>query len=173
MLAQNPQNTRAWGGKVISHSTLDEMARYSRQLWASVPTLAHAPATWLAGNAAGWKYLDAASVTYSGASGDASAWVRNQAGAAGRARLGLLVGMNVLNGGTSASRLAGTTTGKFAMSASQLQAWGSALVAHSQVCGLVLSRYNADYFGRSDVRTAVAALRNESSAREATSCRTR
>jgi hypothetical protein len=173
MLAQNPQNAGAWGGEAISHATLDEMARYSRQLWPSVPTLAHAPATWLAGNGAGWKYLDAASVTYSGSSGDPAAWVGNQAGAAGRARLGLLVGMNVLNGGTSPSKLAGTTRGRLAMSASQLESWGSALVAHSRVCGLVLSRYDEGYFGRSDVKTAVAALRDEARARAATSCRTR
>jgi hypothetical protein len=173
MLAQNPQNARAWGGKTISYATLDEMARYSRQRWPSVPTLAHAPATWLAGNGAGWKYLDAASVMYSGSSGDAAVWVGKQASAAGQARLGLLVGMNVLNGGTSASRLAGTTDGKFAMSASQLQTWGSALVAHSKVCGLVLARYDGGYFGRSDVKTAVATLRDKAGARAATSCRTR
>ena len=76
-------------------------------------------------------------------SGDAGAWIASQANAAGKARLGLLVGMNVLNGGTSASRLPGTTKGKFAMSASQLQTWGSALVAKSQVCGLVLVRYGS------------------------------
>ncbi len=173
MLAQNPQNTRAWGGKAISHATLDEMARYSRQRWPSVPTLAHAPATWLAGYAAGWKYLDAASVTYSGSSGDAATWVGKQASAAGGARLGLLVGMNVLNGGTSQSRLDGTADGKYAMSATQLQTWGSALVKESRVCGLVLSRYDEGYFGRSDVKSAVAALRDKASARAATSCRKR
>jgi hypothetical protein len=173
MVAQNPQNARAWGGKAISYATLDEMARYSRQLWPSVPTMAHAPATWLAGYAAGWKYLDAASVMYSGSSGDAARWVSNQADAAVRARLGLLVAMNVLNGGTSASKLAGTADGKYAMSASQLQTWGSALVAHSRVCGLVLSRYDGGYFGRSDVKTAVAALRDKAEARAATSCRKR
>jgi hypothetical protein len=173
MLAQNPQNARAWGGKAISHATLDEMARYSRARWPSVPTMAHAPATWLAGYAAGWKYLDAASVMYSGSSGDAARWVSNQADAAVRARLGLLVAMNVLNGGTSASKLAGTTEGKYAMSASQLQTWGSALVAHSRVCGLVLSRYDGGYFGRSDVKSAVAALRDKAEARAGTSCRKR
>ena len=59
------------------------------------------------------------------------------------------------------------------MSASQLRAWGPDLVAHSQVCGLVLSRYDEGYFGRSDVKSAVAALRDKASARAATSCRTR
>ena len=171
VLVLSPQTAKAWGGRQISHATLEEMARYSRERWPALPTIAHASTSWLAGKSTPWQYLDAASVTYSGAVGDAGAWVTQQASAAGRARLGLLVGMNVLNGGTSASRLAGTTRGKFAMSASQLQSWGSALVANSRVCGLVMSRYDAGYFGRSDVRSAVASLAGKARARSATSCR--
>ena len=113
MLAQNPQDAGCMGRQ-------GDLARYAgRDGQLQPPALAVGPdagtcaATWLAGNAAGWKHLDAASVTYSGSSGDAAAWVRSQAGAAGRARLGLLVGMNVLNGGTSPSKLAGTSKGKW------------------------------------------------------------
>jgi hypothetical protein len=173
IVVQDPHNARKWGGRQISHATLDEMARYSRQLWPALPTLAHAPAEWLAGNAAAWRYLDASSVTYSGSLGDAGTWVNRQASAAGRARLGLLVGMNVLNGGTSASRLPGTTSGKYAMSASQLRTWGTAMLAPSQVCGLVLSRYDSGYFGRADVKDALGDLRAKAGSRAATSCRAR
>jgi hypothetical protein len=81
--------------------------------------------------------------------------------------------MDVLNGGTSASQLPGTTKGKFAMSASQLQSWGSALVAQSRGCGLVMSRYDAAYFGRSDVKEAVKTVAEQAEARAATSCRVR
>ena len=173
LLVQNPQNATAWGGGEISHATLDEMARYSRQRWPAIPTIAHAPPSWLGAKATPWQYLDASSVMYSGSAGDAGAWVDKQAGAAGKARLGLLVGMNVLNGGTSASRLAGTTEGKFAMSASQLRSWGSTLVAPSQVCGLVMVRYDDTYFGRSDVKEAVGTIAQKAGARAATSCRVR
>lgn len=171
LLVQDPQSARKWGGRTISHATLDEMARYSRQRWPGLPTLVHAPADWLAGYSAGWKYLDAASMTYQGSAGDASTWVDRQTSAAGRAGLRLLVGMNVLNGGTSASGIPGKTSGRYAMSASQLRTWGSALVAPGAVCGLMLNRYDAKYFGRSDVRDAVQVLGDKAAARAASSCR--
>jgi hypothetical protein len=173
LLVQNPQNAKAWGGRQISHTTLDDMARYSRQRWPAIPTIAHAPPSWLGTKATPWQYLDASAVMYSGSAGDAGVWVGKQASAAGKARLGLLVAMNVLNGGTSTSRLAGTTAGKFAMSASQLQSWGSTLVAQSQVCGLMLARYDDVYFGRSDVKEAVVTVARKAGVRAATSCRVR
>ena len=93
--------------------------------------------------------------------------------AAAKGRLGLLVGMNVLNGGTSASQLPGTSPGKYAMSATQLRTWGSVLAVHTGVCGLFLSRYDVEYFGRSDIKQAVADLAGKAGARATTSCRSR
>ncbi len=173
LLVQNPQDAGLWGRRAISHATIEEMARYSRQRWPGLPTIAHAPATWLAANATPWQYLDASSVMYKGSYGDAAAWVAGQASAAGKARLGLLVGMNALNGGTSASGLPGVTQGMYAMSASQLGSWGSAVLAESRVCGLMLSRHDAAYFGRSDVKASVATLAAKSLGRATTSCRVR
>jgi hypothetical protein len=149
------------------------MARYSRQRWPTLPTIAHAPPSWLSANPTPWQYLDVAYVTFQGSAGDPAVWVSSQASAAGQARLGLMVGMNVLNGGTSASGLAGTAPGKYAMSASQLRSWGSTLAAQIEVCGLVLSRYNAGYFGRTDVKDAVAAVAQKAASHAATSCRVR
>jgi hypothetical protein len=149
------------------------MAHYSRQRWPAIPTIVDAPPSWLRAKTTAWQYLDASSVMYSGAAGDAGAWVGKQASDAVAARLGLLVGMNVLNGGTSSSGLAGTTQGKFAMSASQLRTWGSAILAQSRVCGLMMSRYDEGYFGRSDVKDAVAALGEKARTHAATSCRVR
>jgi hypothetical protein len=173
LLVQRPQNAKAWGGQTISYSALEEIARYSRQRWPALPTIVRAPPAWLAAKPTAWAYLDASSVTYQGSAGDPGAWVGEQASAAGKAGLGLLVGMNVLSGGTSASGLPGTTAGKFAMSASQLRTWGSTLAAHSRVCGLELSRYDTGYFGRSDVREAVAVVAQKAASRAATSCRVR
>lgn len=173
LLVQYPQNAGAWGGQEIPYTTLEEMARYSRQRWPALTTIAHAPPSWLAGKTTPWQYLDASSVMYSGSAGDAGAWVSKQASTAGEARLGLLVGMNVLNGGTSASGLAGTTEGNFAMSASQVRTWGSALVAQHGVCALLMSRYDEGYFGRSDIKDAVAVVGEKARTRAAISCRVR
>jgi len=171
LLVQNPHNARAWGGQAISHATLEEMARHSRLRWPGLPTMVHAPAAWLATKSSPWQYLDAASVTYASWAGDPGTWVNGQATAAGRVGLGLLVNMNVLNGGTSESRLAGSTEGKYAMSASQLRSWGSVLAAQSKVCGLALVSYDATYFGRSDVKDAITAVAGKARDRAATSCR--
>jgi hypothetical protein len=173
LLVQDPHVVTDWGGRQISHATLDEMARYSRQRWPRIPTIVHAPPSWLGAKTTAWQYLDASSVMYAGAAGDATAWIGKQASDASDARLGLMVGMNVLNGGTSSSGLAGTTQGKFAMSASQLRNWGSALLVPSRVCGLLMSRYDEWYFGRSDVKDAVAVLGEKARTHAATSCRVR
>ena len=92
---------------------------------------------------------------------------------AGKARLGIVVGMNVLNGGTSSSGISGTQKGKYAMSATQLRNWGSTLVADTRTCGFVLHRYEARYFGRTDIAGALGELGRKAGARQATSCRKR
>jgi hypothetical protein len=173
LLVPNPQYAERWGGRVIPQATLDEMARYSRGRWPGLTTVVQAPASWLADKSSPWQYLDAASVMYAGSAGDAAGWIAAQAAAASDARLGLLVAMNVLNGGTSSSGIRGDNAGKYAMSASQLRSWGAALLEPTRVCGLMMSSYDADYFGRSDVRAAVATLRDKASAHPATSCRVR
>jgi hypothetical protein len=173
LMVESPHRSANWGGKGISYATLDEMARYSRLRWSAMPTLVHAPPSWLSSNPTAWQYLDAASTVYYGTSGDAATWIGRQVTDAGRGRLGLFVGMNVLNGGTSSSGIPGTSAGRYAMSASQLQNWGSALLNRSEVCGLSMWRYNTTYFGRSDIRSAVATLKDKARAHAARSCRVR
>ena len=122
LLILSPDVAGRWGGQRISHATLDEMARYSRSRWAAVPTIVEADAAWL-GTTTAWSWLDGVWAIYSASAGDAATWVGRQASAAGRARLGIMLGMNVLNGGTSASGIRGTQPGKYAMSATQLRNW--------------------------------------------------
>ena len=172
LLVIAPHDARRWGGQRIPHATLDEMARYSRSRWPAVPTIVESDAAWLA-TTTSWSWLDAVSTVYAGAAGDAGTWVRRQASAAANARLGIIVGMNVLNGGTSSSGIAGSQAGRYAMSATQLRTWGSVLVAESRACGFVLQRYDARYFGRTDIGGALAELRRRAGDRQAPSCRTR
>jgi hypothetical protein len=172
MLVQNPHYAERWGGRTIPQANLDEMARYSRGRWPGLTTVVQAPATWLATKSTAWQYLDAASVMYAG-SGEAAKWIAAQVAAASDARLGLMVAMNVLSGGTSSSGIQVLGAGNYAMSATQLGTWGAALLAPTRVCGLMMSRYHSDYFGRSDVKAAVATLAQKASAHAGTSCRVR
>jgi hypothetical protein len=172
LLVLSPDDARRWGGQRIPHSTLDEMARYSRSRWSAVPTLVESDAAWL-GTTTSWSYLDAVWAVYGASAGDVAMWVGRQASAAGRARLGIVIGMNVLNGGTSPSGIPGTQAGKYAMSATQLRNWGSVLVADTRTCGFVLHRYESRYFGRTDIAGAVAELGRKAEERQAASCRKR
>jgi hypothetical protein len=170
VLVVSPHNSRLWGGRTIPYATLDEMARYSRVRWPGIPTLVEAPAAWLA-RKSDWSHLDAALGTYAATTGDAASWIASQASAARGTGLGFLAEMNVLNGGTSASGIRGTTSGKYAMSASQLRNWGSTILAQGYVCGLLLARYDDAYFQRSDIRDAVRDLAGKASSRAGRSCR--
>jgi hypothetical protein len=134
------------------------MARYSRERWPGLPTIVKAPPSWLAASPTPWRYLDASAVVYSGSAGNVEDWATRQARTAIDAGLGLLIGINVLNGHTSASQLA---------------SWGSALLRQNHVCGLVMYRYEATYFSRSDVKAAVASLTEQAQAHAKTSCRVR
>lgn len=173
MLMESPQAAGHWGGAAVNQATLEAMAQYSRQLWPGMPTIAHASPVWLAQASFRWQYLDAASVTYYAYKGDAGTWTNAQVTAASRAGLGLLMGINPLDGGNSSSGIAGSTRGRYAMSASQFATWGSALLAPTRVCGLAVWRYDQRYFGRADVKSAVATLVGKAKAHAATSCRVR
>jgi hypothetical protein len=172
LLVQSPDQAGSWGGQRISHATLDEMARYSRSRWAAVPTVVEADAAWLA-TTTSWSWLDGVWAIYGAGDGDAATWVGRQASAADRARLGIMLGLNVLNGGTSASGIKGTQPGRYAMSATQLRNWGAVLVADSRACGLALQRYEARYFGRTDIAGALGELGRKAEARQVASCRRR
>jgi hypothetical protein len=172
LLIVDPDNAGRWGGQRIPHTTLDEMARYSRARWSAVPTIVDAAPAWLSTTTT-WRYLDAVTIAYTAAAGDPAAWASRQAGAAAQARLGLLLGMNALNGGTSASGIAGSQPGKYAMSATQLRNWGSILLAEDRACGLVLLRYDSAYFGRTDVAGSLSELRRKAGDLQGASCRVR
>ena len=91
LLILSPDVAGRWGGQRISHATLDEMARYSRSRWGAVPTIVEADAAWL-GTTTAWSWLDGVWAIYSASAGDAATWVGRQASAAGRARLGIMLG---------------------------------------------------------------------------------
>jgi hypothetical protein len=158
MLVQSPQSSSRWGGRPLSYSELEEMARYSRERWPGLPTIVQAPPSWLAASPSPWRYLDASSVVYSGSAGDVEFWASRRAREARSAGLGLLFGVSVLEKTTTAA---------------QLEGWGSALLAQDNVCGLVIRRYRISYFSRTDVKAAVASLVDQARERSATSCRVR
>lgn len=170
-LIDEPQNASRWGGRVIPQSTVEEMARYSKDLWPGMHTLVRAAPSWLASSSISYRYLDAGWAQYVAGRGDAANWVAAEAAAAKRKALGLVVGLNVLDGGNGSSRIRGTRSGKWSMSASEIRSYGSAMLGQSLACGFFNWMFDSDYYGRSDVRSAMADVSAKARAHARTSCR--
>jgi hypothetical protein len=173
-LIDEPQNAAKWGGKVISQATVEAMAKYSKAIWPSLPTFARVAPTWLAQSSITYTYLDAGWAQYVSNFGDATKWITANVSAAKNKRLGLAVGLNVLNGGNGSSGIRGTRSGKYAMSATELRNYGTALLNQSYACGFFNWSYlegGSTYLSRTDIKSAMTDLSRKAKAHVQTSCR--
>lgn len=170
-LIDEPHRPQRWGGKGISHQTLEEMAKFSKQLWPQMPTLVRVVPSWLAGARFTYKYVDAGWLQYTAQKGDARRWVTAEAAVAKREGLGLVVGLNVLNGGNGSSKIRGATRSKWAMSATELRNYGGAMLDEPLACGFFMWTHDPQYYGRSDIKSAMASLSAKAKAHAKTSCR--
>jgi uncharacterized protein YfcZ (UPF0381/DUF406 family) len=158
MLIDEPHSASSWGGEIVPHAMLEQMARYSKSLWPDLTTTVRSHATWLKGAKFRWASLDAAWAQYSARRGDVSAYVAENVAAAREAGLGLIVGMNVLDGGDGSSRQPGTYRGAYNMSPAELSAYGRVLAAHPYACSLQLWKYDPIFMERADVKSALSEL---------------
>ena len=170
-LIDEPHRTARWGGRGIPRKTLEEMARYSKQLWPDMHTLVRVAPTWLAGAPFRWKHLDAGWAQYRASHGDPKRWIASETRAAEHEGLGLMVGLNVLDGGNGSSRIRGNSRRKWAMSASEIRKYGAALLGSRRACGFFNWTHDSKYYRRSDIRSAMAEVSKRARAHERTSCR--
>jgi hypothetical protein len=168
-LLDEPDDYRNWGGETIPPATIEAMAHYSKQLWPTMTTFIRAKPTYLA-NGPAYVHLDAAWAQYASYHGDFATWFNTQVSAAKSKRLGLMVGLNVLDGGTKDSGIPGSGSGKYAMSASQLRTWGSAMLSQSYPCGFLMWRYDSTYLGRADIASVTRDLAAKARTHLKTSC---
>jgi hypothetical protein len=159
-LLDEPDDPTNWGGKTISPATVEAMAQYSKQLWPTMATFIRAKPTYLTSGPT-YRYLDAAWAQYASYHGNLTTWFNAQVSAAKSKRLGLMVGLNALRGGTNGGK----------MSASQLRSWGTTLVSQSYTCGFIMGwTYDAAYFGQADIASATRDLSAKAKSHTKTSC---
>ncbi|HEY7614516.1 MAG TPA: hypothetical protein VH764_16060 [Gemmatimonadales bacterium] len=166
-IMDEPQDTRNWNGHQVARAEIDEMARYSKEIWPGLPTIIRGWAWYLKGY--NYKYLDAAWAAYHVRFGSIDQFIEENVGDAKAAGLALVVGLNVVAGGGDEG-LPGYHTSKNAMTASQLRTWGNALLDEPYGCAFFMFRFNPDYFARSDIQEAVADLSAKARRRENRSC---
>jgi hypothetical protein len=170
-LIDEPHRAVKWGGKIIPQATVEAMALYSKQIWPTMNTFVHTQTVWLASSPVIYTNLDASWVQYAAGKGDVTKYIGNETYYAKSKGLGLMVGLNVLNGGNGSSGIRGTSSGKYSMSATELRTYGSTLLNASYACGFIMWMHNLTYYGRSDIKSAMADLSSKAKAHAKTSCR--
>jgi hypothetical protein len=169
-LLDEPNLASRWGGKVIPQATVEAMAHYSKQLWPGMLTFVRVVPSWLIAAPVTYTYLDAGWAQYAAYKGDAATWLTGEVAAAKAKGLGLVVSLNVLNGGNGSSGIRGPGSGKYSMSAAELRSYGGALLDETYTCGLLMWMYEPAYFGRTDIQAAMADVSAKARSHGKTSC---
>jgi hypothetical protein len=174
-LIDEPHNTNKWGGKIIPHATVEAMAKHTKMIWPNLATFVRARPTWLAQSSITYVYLDAGWFQYEAQyMGDVTIATNKEVNAAKAKRLGIAVGLNVLDGGNGSSGIRGTRTGKYKMSATEIRNYGTVLLNQTYSCGFFNWTWiegGAEYFARSDVSSAMSYLSGKARNHVKTSCR--
>ena len=170
-LVDEPHFADRWGDKQIPQATVEEAAKYSKSIFPSLPTLVNAPANWLASASVTYTGLDAGWAMFrSKTSSSPASWIQQQVNRAKSKKLGLIAGMNVLDGGNGSSGIRGTQPKTWKMSAAELRTYGNALLGQSYVCAFSMWRYDATYYNRADVKAVMAELSAKAKSHAKTSC---
>ena len=169
-LIDEPEDPTRWNGKPIAYSELEEVARYSKEVFPGLTTIVRVVPTWLQGAAFRWVHLDAAWAQYTASKGDVTVYRDKQAAAAKDQGLGLMFSLNVLDGGDGSSGRQGTKSSSHNMSALELATYGKALIEAPHGCGLFMWREDAGFLGAPGIRAAMDVLSAQAKARPATSC---
>jgi hypothetical protein len=164
------------------------MARYSKEIWPTMPTVLRTDPSDLEEHAAafgtrwpGWKwsYLDAASARYLTRKGRVEDFAASEQASARRQHLALVVGLNVLSGGDGSSGISSPRSGRWAMSPDELRRYGSTLLLETTACAFEMWRYETPgsvfedflYFRRPEISEAVVELAAIASRRPSRACR--
>ena len=154
-IMDEPSDPHNWLGHQVSLADIDEMARYSKEIWPDLPAVIRGWPWYLKGYE--YKYLDAAWAQYAARFGSIDDFIATNVEDAKASGLALVIGLNVLAGGGEHG-LPGYYNEKFSMSAAQLREWGGAFLAKPYGCAFFMFRYDSAYFNRPDIRDAMAEL---------------
>ena len=172
-LLDEPQTSRKWNGKQVPYANLEAAAEYSKRLWPRLATLVRADAVFLGKAPNRWIHLDAAWAQYASRRGKVEPYVERQVAAARKAGLGLVLGLNVLDGGDGTSRLRGTKSKYWAMSPTEIGRYGSVLASEPNACALILWKYDREdtaYFAHPAIQAALEELGRLAANRPSRSC---
>lgn len=173
MMVDEPHSTPSWGGQAVPYATIEQMAKYTKSLWPSLMTSVRANATWLDGAGFRWAYLDAAWAQYSVRKGSVTNFVSGEVAAAKLAGLGIVIGLNILDGGDGSSGVVGTYAGGWNMSPTEVRTYGKVLIADPWVCSFQSWKYQSSYMVQAGISTALKEVADLGNSIRHESCKVR
>jgi hypothetical protein len=156
-LLDEPQDPSNWNGVPVTPAMVDQMGQYSKQLWPKMATIVRTAPKFFPSAP---KYVDAAWAQYLSRFGSPSDYIERNVSDAKARGLQLVVGLNVIGGGTP---------NLTPMSASEVESYGRALLSSTYPCAFISWQYRSSYLS-SDVTRAMATLRGLAQNRSSRSC---
>jgi hypothetical protein len=154
-IMDEPSDPNNWFGHPVPVSQIEEMAKYSKEIWPDLPAVIRAWPSYVKGYP--FQYLDAVWAQYHERFGSLDEFIASNVRDAKASGLELVLGLNVLAGGGDGG-LPGYYFNKKSMTAQQLKQWGNALLDQPYGCAFFMFRYDPAYFQRPDIKEAMAEL---------------
>jgi hypothetical protein len=162
-LIDEPNDPHNWGGRPVSPATLEEMAKYSKMRWPGMVTVVRTYPDYLTKYSGSYHYLDAAWAQYVIFRWpNVKDFISSNVAKAKQKGLGLVVGLNIIKGGSKRGE---------PMTASQVRSYGSALLDNSYPCAFISWQYRDWYMSSSAVKDAMSTLRRQAQSRAFKTCR--
>jgi hypothetical protein len=134
------------------------MARYSKQRWPRMATIVRTHPSYFKSKP---RYVDAAWAQYLSRRGSAQNYIRESVADAQRRGLQLVVGLNVVHGGTP---------NRTRMTPKQVESYGSTLLGSSYPCAFVSWKYTSSQLSGASMKSAMKTLRRKAENRSRKSC---
>jgi hypothetical protein len=169
-LMDEPDDQADWDGKRVSAAEVDAMAKYSKEVWPTLPTSVRVVPAYFQGYQ--FKYLDAVWAQYHVRFAPLDAYIRDNVRDAKASGLALIGGINLIDGGSGESGIPGRKPGKlWAMSAAEIRAWGGAVMAEPSICAFLMFEHRHNYLARPDIKAALAELKAKAEKHPGPACR--
>jgi len=165
LMYDEPHDPSNWDGKPVPYPLIDAAAAESKKLWPTLPVGVAGPLTFLV-KGAPYKYLEMGLSQYITKRGEVKQYAEKEVEAVKQAGLKLVFSMNVLGPGGSTGkegrgrksgdeRVKDVDAGAMRMRPDQLKEFGSVLLSQPGVIGLLMWKYDEDYFGQKDIHEAM------------------
>jgi hypothetical protein len=197
-LVDEPDCSSCWGGKPITGAQVAEIGRYAKSIIPGVPTVVRVVPAWFRRVGLNGNNIDLAWAQYEGALHQPSLKMTPEqfrdvnVADAKALGMGVIMGMNALDGGDGSSRIPGTydlriVSTRWQMSAAEVERAGTVFAKEPYVCAVIDWRYSPTFTvsrftaaqqaailafdDRSDVKMALAKVLVAAKGRSATRCK--